>query len=223
VADRVVAVDGGYRRYPGAKAASPSDQADVIRKTAEEVGLECVMHIPKTVWAGQVAKRSFMLQMATNGADLKTDWFMAVDADHIWSGTRSKIRSELAGVSPNIDGFHVKMFTPPNPNRDIEISAAGEWHANHAGTWLSPQRIFRSYPTKVERYHWWYSAQKDGKKLWLWGGDRSAKVARMARMRSNFRVEHRCLFREEKQIVRNRMFCEDRVAIVEKTGQEDWV
>lgn len=222
VADRVVAVDGGYRRYPGAEPASPSDQAEIIRETAAAVALECVIYTPKRVWAGQVAKRSFTLQMATKRTDPRRDWFMAVDADHIWKGEREKIRKELAAVRPDVDGLHVPMFTPVNRRRPLKKSAAGEWHENHAGKWLSPQRIFRSYPdARVEKFHWWYSAQSNGHRVWLWGGDRSLRHARMRKMQAPFMVEHRCLFREKKQIERNRAFCEDRISIVMRTGQED--
>lgn len=237
VADRVVAVDGGYRRYPGAKAASPTEQADVIRKTAADVGLDCVIHVPTKVWPGQVAKRTFTLQLATDGLHPRHDWFMAVDADHIWSGPREDIRRELANASRRVDGFLVRMYTPQNPDRPLSRSAAGDWHAKHAGTYLSPQRIFRAYPdVRVEQFHWWYSAQKGNDRVWLWGGPSRVRTRRrmagppiktypqanMSRLQSKFLVEHRCLFRERKQIERNRAFCEDRISIVQKTGQEDF-
>jgi hypothetical protein len=34
IADRVVAVDGGWDLYPGARASSPPEQADAIRSAA---------------------------------------------------------------------------------------------------------------------------------------------------------------------------------------------
>jgi len=222
IADRVVAVDGGYARYPSAAASSPEDQADTIRRVAAEVGLECEIHTPDRLWAGQVEKRSFLLQKATEGADPARDWFMAVDADHIWTGPRRLIRLEVEQAPANQDGFTVPMFTPMNPDRPLAESAAGEWHKQHADKFLSPQRLFRSYAdVRVERYHWWYSAVKNGRRIWLWGGDRKLPQAAMREMQAPMLVEHRCLFREPKQIQRNREFCEDRVAIVAETGQED--
>jgi len=218
IADRVVAVDGGYRRYPDAAAASPSEQADVIRDVAIEVGLDCDIYIPDRLWAGQVEKRSFLLHHAAQDSD----WFMAVDADHIWSGPRDQIRSELERAPRTVDGLTVPMFTPMNHDRPLEESAAGEWHANHADQLMSPQRIFRAFPNvRVERYHWWYSAEKRGRRIWLWGGDDTRPHARVDEMKSPMLVEHRCLFREPLQIERNREFCEDRIAIVAETGQED--
>ena len=36
-----------------------------------------------------------------------------------------------------------------------------------------------------------------------------------------FCVEHRCLFRRERNILANREFCNDRISIVQATDQED--
>lgn len=221
VADKVVAVDGRYARYAeGSPAMSAPEQADAIQATAEEVGLDCDIYIPDVdePWAGQVAKRSFLM----NEAAKDCDWFMAVDADHIWKGPREQIRRELAKTPANVDGLLVPMFTPMNPGRPIEESAAGKWHADHADKWLSPQRIFRTFEdVQVERFHWWYSGVKNGERWWLWGGDRTRKHANVREMNAPMVVEHRCLFREPLQIERNREFCEDRIAIVNETGQED--
>jgi hypothetical protein len=147
---------------------------------------------------------------------------MSVDADHIWSGPRTMIRAELEHTGSRIDGLEVQMFTPMNHSRALEQSAAGEWHKNHAGKTLSPQRIFRALPNmRVERFHWWCSGEKDGVRIWLWGGDDTRPHSRVDEMKSPMLVEHRCLFREPLQIERNREFCEDRIAIVAETGQED--
>jgi len=218
VADKVVAVDGRYARYDGPTAASHPEQAELIRDVAAEVGLDCDIYIPEEPFAGQVSKRSFSVEHGVQGCD----WWMVADADHIWSGPRDKIRAELKRTPATVDGLTVKMFTPANPDRPIAESAAGKWHADHANKWLSPQRIFRAYDNvRVERYHWWYSAEKDGKRIWLWGGDHRRPQARMREMSAPMVVEHRCLFREPLQIERNREFCEDRIAIVAETGQED--
>ena len=218
VADKVVAIDGRYQRYAGDSASSPPEQADLIRDVARDVGLDCDIYIPTEPFAGQVAKRSFSLQEGVPGSD----FFMVADCDHIWSGPRDVIRRELERTPANVDGLTVKMFTPANRSRPMEVSAAGKWHADHADKWLSPQRIFRSLPdVRVERFHWWYSAEKNGKRIWLWGGDRTRPHATMREMAAPMVVEHRCLFREPLQIERNREFCEDRIAIVAETGQED--
>lgn len=215
VADRLVAVDGGYSRYPGAKPSSPKNQADQIRATCREVGIDCVIHTPTRIWAGQVQKRSHLLQLAADGSD----WFLPIDADHILDGDRDDVRAELG--SADVDVFSVDYFTPMNCDRPLEESAAVEWHRQIAGRTQEIPHFFRSLPcVRVERFHWWYSAVKDGERVWLYGGDRGPRAAER-KLRADYRVEHRCLFREPKQILRNRDFCEDRVTIVRETGQED--
>ena len=40
-------------------------------------------------------------------------------------------------------------------------------------------------------------------------------------MRARYEVEHRCLLRDERHVLANRAFCNDRKVVVEMTGQED--
>ena len=46
-------------------------------------------------------------------------------------------------------------------------------------------------------------------------------MASARKLAAPYLIEHRCLFRQPKQIERNREFCEDRVQIVNATKQED--
>ena len=220
IADRLVAVDGGYSRYPGAKPKSPVSQAAQIRATAKDVGLDVVIHTPNKLWAGQVEKRSFLLQQAAKGSD----WFVPVDADHVLHGLRYTVRHEVENVGEEYDALTADLYTPMNWDRPLDESAAGEWHRDLAGEYTTIQNIFRCLPgLRVERFHWWYSALKDDRKIWLIGGDTDPQARRAAfyKLQAPYLIEHRCLFRKPKQIIRNRAFCDDRVAIVAETNQED--
>lgn len=217
MADRLVAVDGAYSRYPGAKIASPRNQAAQIRETAKDVGLDVEIHTPTKLWAGQVEKRSFLIQQAGKGSD----WFVPADADHIWHGVRYTIRHELENLDPVYDTVSADMFTPMNYEQPIEETAAGEWHVGIADKYVHQEWIFRSLPDlRVERRHWWYSARRGSGRVWLMGGPQGPTV-KVHRLQAPFLVEHKCLHRQQKQVVRNRVFCEDRVAIVAETAQED--
>ncbi len=217
MADRLVAVDGGYSRYPGAKVASPKSQAAQIRRTAKDVGIDVRIVTPNRLWAGQVEKRSHMIALAGQGSD----WFVGVDADHIWHGVRYTIRHELENVDAAFDTVSADMFTPPNHEQPIEETAAGEWHMNIADRYIHQEWIFRSLPgLRVEQRHWWYSGLRGDKRVWLMGGPNGPTV-RIHKLKAPFLVEHKCLHRQQKQVVRNREFCIDRVTIVEKTKQED--
>lgn len=224
IADRVVAVDGAYRRYPDAQVSSPPEQAETIRRTAAEVGLDCDIYIPDRLWAGQVEKRSFVLARASQG----TDWIAVVDTDWVIHADRGFARKELERcLQRGIDVVMVTLWTPNG-----ESPPATNWHARLAGTRVPIQHLFRPLPElRVERFHWWYSAVKNGQRVWMWRGRKRRKDRVIDRtpilpawqLRANYVIEHRTLHRDEKHILAGRAFCNDRIMVVSRTGQEDHV
>jgi hypothetical protein len=217
VADRVVALDGAYVRYPGATPASDPAQADAIRNAARDVGLDCLILTPDKLWAGQVEKRSFLLGAASIGSD----WIVTVDADHVITANREHVRFILERVHE--DALEVAYRTPINPNRKMKESAAGIWHIEQTVEVQYIPLFWRVLAgMQVEQRHWWYSAMKPGGRIWLWGGDGRYPGIYRGRM-EQCEVEHRTLFRTPAQIKASRAFLNDREMIVERTGQEDWV
>lgn len=214
--DRVVALDGAYRRYPGAQIASPPEQAETIRRTAAEVGLDAVILTPERLWAGQVEKRSYLIAMAA----VRSDWIAVVDADHIIHADRDAIRAELAGYPASIDVLAVPYRTPaPSDGRSIAATAATNWHAR-APTFTDYLGLtFRALPgLHVEGLHYYYSAWKDGRKVAVLNdGDCLPRHTTAA----FYEVEHVTLQRDERRILAGRAFCNDRVGVVAQTGQED--
>src|SRR5512146_2315942 len=79
IADRIVAVDGAYARYPGATIRSPDVQIEALRTAADERNIELRLIQPDRLWAGQVEKREFMMRDAMSDAD----WVALVDADWV--------------------------------------------------------------------------------------------------------------------------------------------
>ena len=226
IADRIVAVDGAYRRFPNAQVASPPEQAETIRRTAAEVGLECDVYIPDRLWAGQVEKRSFLVQRAAQGSD----WLAMIDADHIIHADREAARAELQGYRPRVDLVTVSFYTPTHPVRSVSASSAGQWHANLADKRIHHCHFLRALPgLRVERFHYWYSGKKNGRRVWLpFGGNPSRKrdaapypVMRPWPMKARYEVEHLTLLRDEEHLLANRAFCNDRAMVVQLTGQED--
>lgn len=219
VADRIVALDGAYSRFPGGRPQSPPRQARVIRETAKRCGLEALVLAPDRLWAGQVEKRSYLLSVATVNAD----WICVVDADHVVNADRTVARQALEQAN-GTDAFDVPLFTPANPDRPIEQSAGGQWHAQHSGQTVPIPHLYRAYPGfRVERYHWWYSAVKGNQRVWMWGGDNvTYPVAPHAMLPDpSYRVDHVCLLRDKAHVLANRAFCNDREMVVQMTGQED--
>lgn len=224
VADRLVAVDGGYSRFPGAAVSSAPEQAEVIRAAAADVGLDVSVVVPGRVWAGQCEKRSHMMRWAADGSD----WVAVVDADWRFRGVRECVRAELERLPDDVVSVDVSFFTPANPNRDLAVSASCDWHAGLSGEVSAFPVLLRALPAfEVGPFHWWYSAEQAGRRVWVASGDgrypmsRSVSFASDAGVNPVFYVEHRCLFREEKQIVANREFCADRDRLVAECGAED--
>ena len=81
--------------------------------------------------------------------------------------------------------------------------------------------IYRTLPLmRVEKFHWWYSAIKDGQRVWLWSADGNYPHVKHDHM-PDYEVEHRALMRTEEQIRLSRGFLNDREKVVRLTGQED--
>jgi hypothetical protein len=218
VADRVVALDGAYHRYPGATARSSNAEVDAIRETAILTGLDCIILQPQRSWHGEIEKRSALFAIAATGSD----WVVVVDTDHIIHADRKKVRRELEGTTADV--LEVILRTPSAPGKSVEETAATNWHASQAVEKSRCPLILRALPgLAVEQRHWWYSAYKDGVKVWLGGGDGSGPEATHAPMDADYEVEHRCLLRSEEQMLASRAWYNDRVIVVERTGQEDSV
>ena len=216
VADRIVAVDGAYRRYPGARARSDDAQVAAIRDAAAASDIECLIIQPERTWTGEIEKRSTMMAVAA----IATDWVVVIDADHIVSAIRKEVRTELNQTAA--DTIEVPFITPLMKGRTLAESSATNWHArqNAGKEWLP--LIFRALPgLTVERRHWWYSAYRNGTKVCLGGWDGTLPEVRHARITTRYSVEHRCLYRSPERIRIQRAWYNDRVIVVEKTGQED--
>jgi hypothetical protein len=217
VADRLVAVDGAYARYPGAAIGSPLDQVHAIAETAQEVGIEVVnVEPPDRLWAGQVEKRSFALRHASEGSD----WVAVVDADWIISGNRKKARAELSELIEwdAADVVSVPFYTPPGNGQ-----VASGWHNRVRDSQVWMPHIFRALPDMtVERYHWHVGARKGKDLVWLWGPpNEGRRVLPQHQLEAPYLIEHLTLSRTEEQVLASRAFLNDRVKVVALTDQED--
>lgn len=215
VADRLIAVDGRWDYYPGHPTPSPKPQYDTIRKAARNVGLDLELHLRHEAqpWAGQVAKRNHMLALAAPGSD----WVLPLDADWEFQGDRDTIRQQLATTTA--DAMRVAFHTPPNPDAPLHDVAATNWHANLAGRTVHEPLIYRNLPgLRIERYHWCYSAIKDGHRVSLWGQQNYPQAN--TEDLTGLRIDHHCLHRDERTILANRIYCDQRDAYAAQHGRE---
>lgn len=220
VADRLVAVDGAYRRYPGGTPRSPAAQARTIRRVCEETNLGCLILIPDRLWAGQVEKRSFCLAAASVGSD----WLVIADADHIIHTDRASVQAELGRLSSTVDVISVPFVTPMHPVRSLAKSSATNWHRGIAGRRIALSHIIRALPgLRVEGRHWTYRAIKEGVPVRLSFGMDVQDPAELTiyPLLTPYEVEHRTLLRDNRRLRAGRAFCNDRIIVYERTGQED--
>lgn len=221
VVDRVLAVDGAYARVSADSDVSPANQARLILDCSEKIGARCDLVVPRKRWAGQVAKRDFMMRRAAK----RSDWILVVDADYVLCGDTQAAREEIESVPLSTDVIQIRFFTPPNPDvADVWETAATSWHVETSGQWWWLPLMPRGLPDfRVMNHHWWYAARgSDGEIVWIWGeGDAYRQTTRRHTLAADMWIEHRCLFRDRERVLRNRDFCADREGIVAATGQED--
>lgn len=215
IADRVVALDGGYRRYPNAMVRSPDDQVEAIREAAKAVGIECLILQPDRLWAGQVEKRSHLMMNASVGSD----WVAIVDADWVISGDRDSARAYLE--STDFDLVAAYFRTPRNESVIPSDRAAHIWHLEMIGSTVQMGHVFnvkRLVGLHVEDAHWYYKACKNGQDIWVWGHRGSVPQGLIP---DPYIIDHMTFFRTEEQIRASRAFLNDREKVMALTGQED--
>lgn len=93
--DHLIAVDGPYAAFPHGMPSSPPDQAEAIRRAWSG----CTVHVQPEPWAGEVAKRDYMLGLAVaEGAD----WIFVIDADEVVTDVPGDLRELLAAAQLHV-------------------------------------------------------------------------------------------------------------------------
>lgn len=219
--DRVIAVDGAYEMTPGATASSDPAQAAAIKEAALDVGIDFSIITPSKLWAGQVAKRSFMLQLAAKEAD----WLLAFDADHRLIGDRRSVRTELEQLGTNVDSILHPFYTPlPNGKRPAQVLAAAphDWHRKLAGRTIEHSLLFRRLKDmRLDKAHWGYTGvRENGARVGLGLWKDGVPQGRHQRLRSQFRVDHVCFLRDQMRLDRNKAYCAVRDQFARNRGYE---
>jgi hypothetical protein len=216
--DRLVVCDGRYERYePGGPVASPVDHRWHIEAVCADIGMPLVYDVPDRPYAGQLEKRTRLMQLAAEGSD----WIVVVDADHVVHCAAAAVRHEFA--TTDADSLRFDFYTTPNYERPLSESAPTLWHAGLSNDKVNVALIIRAVPEiRVERFHWWYSGMVNGERRWLAAeGDGVYGHGKSVDIQAPYFVEHLCLYRSDRLVQLNRAFCEDRERILSQTGQED--
>ncbi len=156
--DHLVAVDGAYGTFPGARPRSHPSQHQALLKAA---GPPLALHLPDGSWdGGEVAKRAAMFRYASVHARPGIDWYVIVDSDERWRPFDvGLVRRKLAATD-----LHTA---------NVSLSEKGD-----SGQWRRFPKFFRALPgLTVARNHYTYLV--DGGPV-LWGpgeGDRAGLAA----------------------------------------------
>jgi hypothetical protein len=99
--DHLVAVDGAYGLYPGARGSSGSEQASVVLGAAHGAGIGVTVHVPAFPWPGnEVEKRTVLFALGHLVAQPYDDWLVVADADEVWES--GDLRADLADCAADV-------------------------------------------------------------------------------------------------------------------------
>ena len=166
--DHIVAVDGAYALYPGARARSRPDQAEAVLIAAEAAGCGVTVHQPKDVfWGNEVEKRNLALGLA---APLDPDWVLVFDADmHVLQVNAPEVRRDLEDTDANVATYTildgVDLLATEAAETAVSFPISSEWT-------LRTRLIYRWLPDlKYGPTHYSISGLVDNGLVWLRGGE----------------------------------------------------
>jgi hypothetical protein len=191
VCDLIVAHDGAYQLYPGARPRSHPQQSEAIIQAAEAADVGCLVYRPKDIYFGnEVEKRNEGLKIA--GSLLtEEDWVLIFDADyHILKCNPDMVRHELEQTEHRVATYTLL------DGRDFQSEPNLAQYANGRPVdteWTCLTRdVYRWHPSlAVGPLHWAYSSMVDGKKQWLRGPWTDGRLAPALDLRANLVVYHR--------------------------------
>ncbi len=173
VCDEIVAIDGAYSMYPGARPRSHPDQAEAILAACETMGIGCTIHRPSDLFYGQeVDKRNVSLKYAGARLTPGEDWIMVFDADYqiMLLEDPAIVREKLENTDKNVvtytilDGHDI-LADEVTAEVCMDVAIDTDWTIRDRG-------IFRW--TDDLRYgpsHFFLQGTYDGEVEWLRGPD----------------------------------------------------
>jgi hypothetical protein len=168
--DIVIAHDGAYQLFPGARPRSHPQQAEAVMHAAEAMDMACVIYRPKDIyWGNEVEKRNEGFRIAGALLEPDEDWVVVWDADyHLLKITPERVRHDLEHTDCDVATYTLL------DGKDMLATPALEQYAQQRPIdteWTIMTRdIFRWHPTlAVGPLHWSVSVQRNGKREWLRG------------------------------------------------------
>lgn len=204
VCDLIVAVDGAYALYPGARPRSHPDQAFAIQDACEAMECGLVLHRPNSVfWGNEVEKRNLSLKLAAPFATDNT-WILVFDSDLlVFHAEPDIIRYELERTECNaatytwLDGKDYQAL-PDEVEFARTIPASTDWT-------IRARSLYRWTPDlEYGPAHYTVSGTYDGEKQWVMGPEQiqgqSGRVVPACNLEYSLVAIHR---RQNRALARN--------------------
>jgi hypothetical protein len=198
--DHIVAVDGAYSLYPGARPRSLPAQAEAVLQAAEVAGIGCTVHQPKDIyWGNEVEKRNLTLQLA--GAVLEPeDWVVVIDADqYLMRINAESVRWDLEHTDKLVATYTVLEGRDHlSDERIAQLAKTTDLDTEWTSRVLC---AYRWHPTlSYGPYHWTVSREDHyGQRVWLWGPNGRVELAEPLDLDRNLVFYHRT---EDRALVR---------------------
>lgn len=195
--DHLVVVDGAFQLYPNALPRSGFEQAEIIQRTCDGLGIALTMHQPSHPWIGnELEKRTAAFRLLNAIATPEQDWVLIIDADEvITTANPDRLRDQLA----NADGDcgTVRMWWREDWTTDpISHELAVKMPQPTEG-YQRQSRWFRVLDNmRVEQVHYAYFGDRNGDTIGLRADYpepircAGATPARMFKVDSNMLIEH---------------------------------
>lgn len=159
VCDHIIAVDGAFALYPGARPCSHPQQADAIQTVAESVGVALTLHRPNDLfWGNEVEKRNLTIKLASAYAQ-DGDWLIVFDADcHLFKVNPEAVRWELENTECEVATYTYleveDFFSDPEMARIVKSDDYSTEHTHPT------KDIYRWHPTlRYGPQHWTLSRE----------------------------------------------------------------
>lgn len=190
--EHLVALDGGYGLFPGARPASDDKQHRALVRATRKAGMGLTLELPPNVWDSEMSKRSrlFRLGELLTGPE---DWYFVMDADQLVTEWPADLRELLERTE-----------------RDVALTRFVEPHPAAATKRFPIRNMFRAIRgLYVTANHFTYMTP-DGRKLW--GPGRQEEALDLT---AGVHIEHRTHFRRKTRKERSRVYYRkrDRLAV----------
>ena len=110
--DHLVALDGGYGLFPGARPSSDDKEHRALHRACRRAGIGLTLEVPPNVWESEMAKRTRLFRLGET-LTAPDDWYFVMDGDQTVIAWPDDIRDILELTAHDVA---TTRFVEPHPN-----------------------------------------------------------------------------------------------------------